>query len=50
MQVPVALPNDSSEEAQETAAINVVAIDVAALVAAAGDVPDGTGMFETKLA
>jgi hypothetical protein len=47
MESPAAFADDSCEEPQEFAAVIVVAIDLATLVAAAGDVPAGTRKFKT---
>lgn len=50
VQKPAALGDDAREETHEAAAILIVTADVATFVTTAGDVPDGTRKFETKLA
>jgi hypothetical protein len=50
MKNPAPLGDDSREKIDEAEPIGVIAVDVALLVAAAGDVPDGSREFESKLA
>jgi hypothetical protein len=49
VQCPSAVGDHLREQSHETPAISVIAEDVALLVAAAGDMPDGTRKLEAKL-
>jgi hypothetical protein len=47
MEAPPPILDDAGEKAQEQMAVGIVAINVAAFIAAAGDVPEGTRNFES---
>jgi hypothetical protein len=47
VETPTALHDHAGQKSEKPAAIDIVAEDVAALIAATGDVPEGTRKFET---
>ena len=47
MENPSALADDAREHLEKFMTVVVIAIDLATFVSAAGDVPDGTGEFES---
>ena len=49
VQDPSPVADHLREQRHETPAIDIIPEDVATLVAAAGDMPDGTRKFEAKL-
>ncbi len=50
MELPAEQVDDPAEDAQQLAPVGVVAEDLAAFVAAGGDVPEGAGVVEAKRA
>jgi hypothetical protein len=50
VQNPSAVANCTSEQTDKPLAIGIIAVNIATLVTATGDVPNGTGVFETERA